>query len=130
MTPLFSLSQQAFYSPVRFDSYECQTCKTRKYKDGSNDPGVSFKTPTHLSPENAVSAIRSHEGEHVSHARAQARREGQEIVSQSVTYRMDTCPECGRTYMSGGTTRTVFRSSQEPSEGEVEQKGRFIDVRV
>ena len=130
MSPLLSLSQQAFYSPDRFDAGECETCKTRKYKDGSNDPGVSFKTPTHLSPENAVSAIRSHEGEHVSHARAQARRENQEIISQSVTYRMDTCPECGRTYMSGGTTRTVFRSSQDPLEGETEQKGRYIDIRV
>ena len=24
---------------------ECQTCKNRKYGDGSNEPDVSFKTP-------------------------------------------------------------------------------------
>ena len=61
------------------DTYECQTCKNRKYVDGSNDPGVSFKTPTHLNPETAAYAIRSHEGEHVSHARAKAQKEDQEI---------------------------------------------------
>ena len=130
MSPLFSLSQQAFYSPVRFDTNECQTCKNRKYKDGSNDPGVSFKTPSHVSPENAANAIRSHEGEHVSHNRAQALREGRKIVSQSVTYHTDICPECGRVYMSGGTTRTVTRDSRDPSREETEQKGRFLDIRV
>lgn len=131
MSPLFALSQQTFYSPVQTPaSYECQTCKNRKYKDGSNDPGVSFKTPTHLSPENAVNAIRSHEGEHVSHARAQALREDQKILSQSVTYHMDTCPECGRTYMSGGTTRTVFQSSSDSYDDGLERKGAFIDIRV
>lgn len=30
---------------------ECQTCKNRKYQDGSNDPGVSFKAATHVAPE-------------------------------------------------------------------------------
>lgn len=35
---------------------ECQTCKERKYQDGSNDPGVSFKTPASISPERAASA--------------------------------------------------------------------------
>ncbi len=111
-----------------FDSYECQTCKNRKYKDGSDDPGVSFKTPTRISPENAASAIRSHEYEHVSHARAKAQREDQKILSQSVTYHTDVCPECGRVYMSGGTTRTVFASSQDPYGQEQERKGAYLDM--
>lgn len=110
----------------RFDSYECQTCKNRKYQDGSNDPGVSFKTPTHLSPEMAPSAIRAHEGEHVSHAQSKARQEGQDIVSQSVTYHTAICPECGTPYMSGGTTRTTFRSSADFYK-EPEEKGRYLD---
>lgn len=110
-----------------YDTYECQTCKNRKYVDGSNDPGVSFKTPTHISPENASYAIRSHEGEHVAHAWAKAQQEDQEIVSQSVSYHTSICPECGKTYMSGGTTRTTFRSSvsEEPVE-----KGKYLDVKV
>ena len=64
-----------------YDTYECQTCENRKYKDGSNDMGVSFKTPTKLSPEKAASAVRSHEMEHVSRAKAKAAREGSEILS-------------------------------------------------
>ena len=39
---------------------ECQTCKERKYQDGSNDPGVSFKTPTNVAPEQAAAAVRGH----------------------------------------------------------------------
>ena len=30
---------------------ECQTCKERKYQDGSDDAGVSFKTPTKIDPD-------------------------------------------------------------------------------
>lgn len=111
------------------DTYECETCKNRKYQDGSTDPGVSFKTPTRLSPERAAFAIRAHEAEHVAHARAKAQKEDQEIVSQSVTYHTSICPECGRTYMSGGTTRTTFRSAPVVEEQPVE-KGRYVDVTV
>ena len=46
---------------------ECQTCKRRKYQDGS-DEMVSFKTAQHISPESAASAVRAHEQEHVSNA--------------------------------------------------------------
>lgn len=109
---------------------ECQTCKNRKYKDGSNDPGVSFKTATHLDPATASYAIRAHEGEHVAHAWADAAKNDKEIVSQSVTYHTDICPECGRTYMSGGTTRTVTRSAPETYEAEKVERGRFIDVKA
>lgn len=112
-----------------FDSYECKTCKNRKYQDGSNDPGVSFKTPTKLSPESAVTAVRSHENEHVSHAKAQALREDRKIVSQSVSYSTAICPECGRSYVSGGTTRTVFKDNTE-EQSEIPEKGKYIDLLV
>lgn len=92
---------------------ECQTCKKRKYQDGSNDPGVSFKTPTNVAPEQAASAVRGHEQEHVVREQAKAQREGREIVSQSVTYHTAICPECGKVYVSGGTTRTSTRAVQE-----------------
>lgn len=110
-----------------FDSYECETCKNRKYQDGSNDPGVSFKTPTKLSPESAAAAVRSHENEHVSHAKTQALQEDKKIVSQSVTYSTAVCPECGRNYVSGGTTRTVFKNNAG-EQNMVPEKGKYIDL--
>ena len=110
------------------DTYECQTRKNRKYQDGSNDPSVSFKTPTKLSPERAAYAVRAHEAEHVAHAWAQAQREDKEVVSQSVTYHTDICPECGRTYISGGNTQTTFRSAPETYEKEAPKKGANIDI--
>lgn len=110
-----------------FDSYECETCKNRKYQDGSNDPGVSFKTPTRLSPESAAAAVRSHENEHVSHAKTQALREDRKIISQSVSYSTAVCPECGRNYVSGGTTRTVFKSNAG-DQNVMPEKGKYIDL--
>ena len=47
---------------------ECETCKNRKYQDGSNESNVSFKSATHVSPEAAGSAVRAHEQQHVSNA--------------------------------------------------------------
>ena len=89
---------------------ECQTCKERKYQDGSDDPGVSFKTPTSVAPEQAASAVRGHENEHVVREQAKAQREDRKVVSQSVTYHTSICPECGKVYVSGGTTRTVTKA--------------------
>lgn len=86
---------------------ECQTCKERKYQDGSDDPGVSFKTAQHIAPEMAASEVRGHEMEHVVREQASAAREGRKVVSQSVTYHTAICPECGKAYVSGGTTRTT-----------------------
>jgi len=85
---------------------KCQTCEKRKYQDGSNDAGVSFKTPTRIDPSQVASAVRGHEMEHVFREQAKAKREGRKVVSQSVTYHNAICPECGRVYIAGGTTRT------------------------
>ena len=94
--------------------YECQTCKNRKYQDGSDDSGVSYQTPTKISPEQAASAVRGHEMEHVTRNQAKAEREDREVVFQTVTLHSAICPECGKPYISGGTTRTVTRpDSQE-----------------
>lgn len=118
----------------RFDSYECQTCKNRKYQDGSDDAGVSFKTPTKVDPKAAASAVRSHEQEHVSRNRSKAEREGKEIVSQTVTIHTGICPECGRVYVSGGTTRTTTRDVSEAEKYSVGlsdpsmDKGKFLNA--
>lgn len=92
---------------------KCQTCEKRKYQDGSDDPGVSFKTPTNIKPEQAASAVRGHEMEHVVREQAQAKREGRKVVSQTVTMHTGICPECGKVYVSGGTTRTVTKADTD-----------------
>ncbi|MBQ8647180.1 MAG: hypothetical protein IJ484_03445, partial [Oscillospiraceae bacterium] len=86
---------------------ECKTCAERKYQDGSDDPGVSFKTPGHIDPDNAASVVRGHEQEHVVRERAKAAREDRKVIQQSVTLHTSICPDCGKVYVSGGTTRTT-----------------------
>lgn len=95
----------------------CQTCEERKYQDGSDDISVSYQSPTNIDPDVAPAAVRGHELEHVYHEQAKAQREGRKVVSQTVTLHTDICPECGRTYVSGGTTRTVTKAvNREPQE--------------
>lgn len=114
-----------------FEEGECQTCKERKYQDGSDDMGVSFQTPTNVKPEQAASAVRGHEMEHVYREQAKADREGRKVVSQSVTMHTGICPECGKSYVSGGTTRTVTKADTDNAvrqetarRGEENQKTR------
>lgn len=104
---------------------ECQTCANRKYQDGSDDPGVSFKTPTNLSPEQAAAAVRGHEQEHVVREQAEAIREDRRVVSQSVTLHTDICPECGRVYVSGGVTRTTTADIQPEARDGGDSRGSF-----
>jgi hypothetical protein len=91
---------------------ECQTCANRKYQDGSNDGGVSFQSPTKISPGAAAAAVRSHEQEHVTRNAAKAEREGKEAHSH-VAIHSAVCPECGKTYVSGGTTTTTFTDKKD-----------------
>ena len=120
---------------------ECATCSSRTYVDGSDDPGVSFKTPTSVSPEASFSAVSSHEQEHVVNEQSDAPAENREVVSQSVRIFTDSCPECGRSYASGGVTTTVTASGNnhaEPVEraqvsygkDTKEKKGNLLDARV
>lgn len=92
---------------------ECQTCKERKYQDESDDMGVSFQTPTNIAPEQAASAVRGHEMEHVYREQAKAEREDRKVISQNVTIHTAICPECGKAYVSGGTTRTTTAAKQD-----------------
>jgi len=85
----------------------CHTCENRRYVDQSDDASVSFQTPTKISPHMAGAAVAAHEQEHVRNEQANAHRDNREIVSQSVTLHYDTCPDCGKIYVSGGTTRTT-----------------------
>ncbi len=95
---------------------ECKTCQERKYQDGSNDPGVSFKTPTHIGPDQSASAVRGHEMEHVVRERAKAQSEGRRVISQSVSMQTGICPECGSVYVAGGVTRTTTAADTKKQE--------------
>lgn len=95
---------------------ECQTCKNRKYQDGSDDPGVSFKSASKVGPEGAAAAVRGHEYEHVYRNQAKAVREGKEVVYQSVRIKTAICPECGDSYVAGGETTTVTKTKPETVE--------------
>lgn len=88
---------------------ECQTCKERKYVDGSDEGNVSFKAPGHIAPEASASAVMSHEKEHVANARREGSKPGNELVSATVSIKTAICPECGRSYVAGGTTRTLIK---------------------
>ncbi len=100
-------------SPGRKSSpAECETCKNRKYQDGS-DEMVSFKSATHISPQASASAVRSHEQEHVSNAYKKAAQNNGKVISANVAIHTAVCPECGRSYVSGGTTSTQIKYYNE-----------------
>ena len=86
---------------------ECKTCQNRKYQDVSDDPSVSFQSPTNINPGQSAAMVLAHENEHVSNEKAKAEEEGRRVVSQSVRLESSICPECGRSYISGGVTQTV-----------------------
>ena len=91
---------------------ECETCKNRKYQDGS-DEMVSFKAAGHIDPSNAAMVVMGHEQEHVSNAYRKAELGGGEVERASVRLKTDICPECGRTYISGGVTTTQIKYYNE-----------------
>ncbi len=91
---------------------ECETCKHRKYQDGSNEM-VSFKAAGHIDPNNAAMVVMGHEQEHVSNAYRKAELGGGEVERASVRLKTAICPECGRTYISGGETTTQIRYYNE-----------------
>lgn len=109
------IAEERALARVKMDEFteQCRTCANRTYQDGSDDPGVSFKSPQSINPDVAASVVSGHEQEHVQRERANASLEGKEIVSQTVMLHGDICPECGRFYIAGGTTRTVSRQQQE-----------------
>lgn len=91
---------------------ECQTCKNRKYQDGSDEGDVSFKAPGHISPQASAGTVRAHELQHVSNAYEKAANGNGQVRSVSVSLKTAVCPECGTTYVSGGETRTSIAYSK------------------
>lgn len=98
----------------------CKICASRTYQDGSNDIGVSFKSPTRIDPSSAPSLVASHEQEHVANNQRSAEKNGGEVIFQNVTLTTNICPECKRVYVSGGVTKAAIASSSN--------KGNNIDT--
>ncbi len=110
---------------------DCQTCANRSYQDGSNDAGVSFKTPTKLTPQQASSAVVSHEKEHYGREAARAESENKDVLVNSIRIHSSICPECGKSYVSGGETTTVTRTRKNDSPSPVKDVngvGQRLDI--
>jgi len=114
---------------------ECQTCKERKYQDGS-DENVSFKSAAHISPEASGARVMAHEQEHVANAYSKAAKGNGKVLQASVSLKMAVCPECGRSYVAGGLTTTRIKypadkfSQNKKSLDSQATKGANIDVAV
>lgn len=120
----------------RSGAIECQTCKNRKYQDGS-DEMVSYKAPGHISPQDSGSRVRAHEQEHVSNAYSKAADGNGQVISASVSLKTSICPECGRTYVSGGKTTTQIKyNTKNPYENNKKSyeadslAGQFVEYYV
>ncbi len=115
---------------------ECQTCKERKYQDVSNEM-VSFKAATHISPQSSAAAVRSHEQEHVSNAFKKAALGDGKVLQASVRLQTSVCPECGRSFVAGGTTTTKIQYEEDNPYGKERKaiqaeafKGNHVDKEV
>lgn len=119
--PIMNPGESTKVSPGRKSSpAECETCKNRKYQDGS-DEMVSFKSAAHISPQASASKVRAHEQEHVNNAYSKAAKAGGKVLSATVTMKTAICPECGSSYVAGGTTATKI---QYPNESNPYTKNR------
>jgi hypothetical protein len=115
---------------------ECETCKRRKYQDGS-DEMVSFKAAGHIDPNNAASVVLGHEQEHVSNAYQKAKAHNGKVLRASVQLKTAICPECGRTYIAGGVTNTQilyynednpYQQDKKESDADNQLRGMNIDI--
>ena len=111
--PILNPNESTQRAPGKMSSpAECETCKNRKYQDGS-DEMVSFKSAQHIDPRAAAARVRGHEAEHVSNAYKDAAMNNGKVLQASVSLRTAVCPECGRTYVAGGETCTKIQYSNE-----------------
>ena len=111
--PILNPNESTQKAPGKLSSpAECETCKNRKYQDGS-DEMVSFKTAQHISPQAAGARVRGHEAEHVSNAYKDAAQNNGKVLQASVSIKTAICPECGRTYVCGGETATKIKYNNE-----------------
>ena len=97
---------------------------------------VSFKAPGHIAPNNAAAVVLGHEQEHVSNAYNKARNNNGHVERATVRLKTDICPECGRSYISGGETNTQIKYYNEdnPYQKDLKQtdavkyRGANVDI--
>ena len=94
--------------------------------DGSDEGNVSFKSPGHIAPEASAGVVMSHEKEHVANARREGNKPGNELISASISIKTAICPECGRSYVAVGTTRTLIKYGD--SEYDKKKKAADLDA--
>lgn len=109
-------SESELKSLKQTGAVECSTCASRKYQDGS-DENVSYKSASHIDPSFSGSKVMAHEQEHVSNAYSKAAKGGGQVISASVTLKTAICPECGRSYVSGGVTNTAIKYNENNPYG-------------
>lgn len=126
LTPLSTEKAEKGRTEKAESKGECQTCKERKYIDGSDEGNVSFKAPGHIAPEASAGVVMSHEKEHVANARREGNKPGNELISARVSLKTAICPECGRSYVAGGTTRTLIKYGD--SEYDKNKKAADLDA--
>ncbi len=123
--PILNPNESTEKAPGKLSSpSECETCKNRKYQDGSNEM-VSFKSAQHISPAAAPARVRGHEAEHVSNAFKDAAMNNGKVLQASVSLKTAICPECGRAYVCGGLTSTKIKYENE--ENPYQQARKAID---
>lgn len=98
---------------------------------------VSFKAAGHIDPDNAAMVVMGHEQEHVSNAYQKAELNNGEVERATVRLKTAICPECGRTYISGGVTNTQIKYYNEDnpyqkdkmeSDGVNKYRGANVDI--
>ena len=105
---------------------ECKTAGAENMSINQMIP-VSRFNPYQNFTGASFSAVSSHEREHVSREQAKALRNDRKVVSQSVQIYIDTCPECGRAYSSGGKTTTVTRGESQKPDYFFDKMNKFFD---
>ena len=75
----------------------------------------------------AAAVVMGHEQEHVSNAYQKAEKGNGEVVRASVQLKTAICPECGRTYISGGETNTQIRYYNEDNPYQKDMKESDAD---
>lgn len=98
-----------------------------KYKDVSNDAGVSFSYPSNLTGPESFLAVPAHEAEHVGKRVSEAVLKGERILV-SVSYDIRYDPATGEPYMAGGETRTIILSHGNHYNKKSFLDGNMIDI--
>jgi endogenous inhibitor of DNA gyrase (YacG/DUF329 family) len=102
---------------IRNGQAQCPTCAARQYADESTGGGVSFQAATHISAATAGVVVMNHENEHVAAADRESDPEAGVVKDSTVSLQYGKCPECGKTYVKGGVTKTTTRPASYAKSG-------------